>query len=329
MTASRLMRTALAVAAANAVWAAHAEPTDAQRAQAARRTVSSNPACSVRTLGPFYWEVGNRNGSLVSGSASRPNSPVITAQTTLSVASASKWVYAAYVVQKFGDDPAARSYLNLTSGYSNFRSSDCPVDGTVAQCSPGSRSVSEAINHVFHYDGGHMQRHAIDHGLGPLDDEGLTAEVVSVVGPELGLSYAQPGIAGGVSTNAATYAAFLRKLLVDGDSPLAIGALLGSNPVCTLPSATCPNASKLTAVSENWHYSLGHWIEDDPTNTPSMNYAYSSPGSFGFYPWVDLDRKLYGVLARQTDAFTGNDEGYLSVQCGRLIRLAWKTGVVQ
>ena len=60
-----------------------------------------------------------------------------------------------------------------------------------------------------------------------------------------------------------------------------------------------------------------------------MNYAYSSPGSFGFYPWVDLDRKLYGVLARQTEAFTGNDEGYLSVQCGRLIRLAWKTGVAQ
>ena len=116
--------------------------------------------------------------------------------------------------------------------------------------------------------------------------------------------------------------------MADSGAPLRLGALLGSNPVCTFPSTTC-NAAKPAAVSEAWHYSLGHWIEDDVATTPSLNFAFSSPGSFGFYPWIDIDRTLYGIVARQSEAFTGVDEGYASAKCGRVLRLAWKTGVPQ
>ena len=138
----------------------------------------------------------------------------------------------------------------------------------------------------------------------------------------------QPSLADGVSTSAAQYARFLRRLLADADDPLQLGGLLGKHAVCTYPSDTC-NASRLIAVPEAWHYALGHWVEDDPAAIPPAAFAYSSPGSFGFYPWVDKSRAYYGILARQTEAFTGNDEGYVSVQCGRLVRLAWMTGVAQ
>lgn len=306
-----------------------ADPSDAERTAAVRRTAVSNLLCSPRLLGAYYWEIGRTSGEVASGKVSAWGEPnAVDADTRLSIASASKWVYAAMVVERDGDVPAARRHLNLTSGYSNFRTSNCPIEGTVAQCEPGSRSISEAVSRVFHYDGGHMQRHAIDTGLGPLNAAGLSSELAAVLGPDVGMSYIQPGLAGGVETSARQYGAFLRRMLDGATAPLQMGALLGSNPVCTLPGDDC-NASRLTAIPEAWHYSIGHWIEDDPVTTPTENIAFSSPGSFGFYPWIDATRTTYGMLARQTKAFTGADEGYASVKCGRLLRLAWVTGIPQ
>jgi hypothetical protein len=306
-----------------------AQPTPDERISAARRTANTHPLCSPLVLDSFYWEIGDASGRLVSGSVVKRNgAPPVDADTVLGVASASKWIYAAFTIERQGDVPAARSFLNLTSGYSNFRTSDCPIEGTVAECVPGERNKKEARSKVFHYDGGHMQRHAIDNGLGPLDKAGLSAEIASVLGDELAATYDQPGVAGGVRTSPARYAGFLRRLMAGAEAPLQLGPLLGSRPVCTLPSATC-NAARTTAVPEAWHYSLGHWVEDDPVTTPALNIAYSSPGSFGFYPWITADRTVYGLLARQTPAFTGVDEGYASVKCGRLIRLAWQTGQPQ
>jgi CubicO group peptidase (beta-lactamase class C family) len=306
-----------------------ADPTDAERTAAVRRTTVGNLMCSPRLLGPYYWEIGRSAGAVASGKVSAWGEPdVVDATTRISIASASKWVYAAMVIERDGDDPAARRHLNLTSGYSNFRTSNCPIEGTVAQCDPGSRSLNEAIGRVFHYDGGHMQRHAVDTGLGPLDAAGLTGQFAAVLGAELDMSYIQPGLAGGIETTAGAYGAFLRRMLADAASPLQIGALLGTHAVCTFPDDTC-HASRLTAIPEAWHYSLGHWIEDDPATTPTENIAFSSPGSFGFYPWIDATRTTYGILARQTKAFTGVDEGFASVKCGRLLRLAWITGIPQ
>jgi len=52
--------------------------------------------------------------------------------------------------------------------------------------------------------------------------------------------------------------------------------------------------------------------------------AFSSPGAFGFYPWIDRTKTSYGVVAR-------NEMGgaLTSVFCGRLIRKAWVTGTPQ
>jgi hypothetical protein len=73
-------------------------------------------------------------------------------------------------------------------------------------------------------------------------------------------------------------------------------------------------------VPESWHYGLGHWIEDDPATGDG---SFSSPGAFGFYPWISADRALYGVVARKSIG------SWRSVLCGRAIRKAWQTGVTQ
>ena len=94
---------------------------------------------------------------------------------------------------------------------------------------------------------------------------------------------------------------------------LAIAKLLGANPVCTNP-ATCSTALN-SPVPESWHYSYGHWVEDDPTTGDG---AFSSPGAFGFYPWISADRRYYGIVVRHA-----TEGAWSSVQCGRQIRASW------
>ena len=296
--------------------------SNAWRAFAARQTAMTHPLCKWEQHRSFYWEIGDANGVLASGRVGGR----VHADTVMNVGSASKWLYAAYVVEKFGDSPDSRAYLNFTSGYSNFDSTGCSDFGRVDQCPPGPQDVQEAVGGVFHYDGGHMQQHALLIGLGPMRNGALAAEVGAFLGTEMDLKYKKPQPAGGARGTARNYARFLRRLLTDSPQPLQLGALLGSHAVCTLPGEGC-NASPEVALPEAWHYGLGHWIEDDPQATPQANFAYSSPGLFGFYPWVDIDRKLYGILARQGLDIV--NEAYSSARCGRLIRWAWKTGIPQ
>jgi hypothetical protein len=292
---------------------------------------SSSNAC--HTIGAFYWEIGDITGALGSGSVgTKPDGSTYKRTDLLNIASASKWPFAAYVIEKNGDVAANVPYLNFTSGYSNFDNSLCSSAMSVAACNNGALNAAEAVAKTFHYQGGHMQQlAAVNLGLGGSHLADLAAEVNRYIGNDVGLSYVEPQPPGGVRTSAASYATFLRKML--GTTPaLRIGGMLDKYAVCTQPSATC-NASSETAarLPENFHYALGHWVEDDPTNTPSSNFAYSSAGAFGFYPWVDFDRTLYGIVAQenQSGETSGTGEGYSSLRCGRLIRLAWKTGVAQ
>ena len=68
-------------------------------------------------------------------------------------------------------------------------------------------------------------------------------------------------------------------------------------------------------------YAAGHWVEDDPVTGDG---AFSSPGAFGFYPWIDQSKTYYGVVARMAQ-----NGAWPSVQCGRLIRKAWLSGTAQ
>ncbi|MGE0581787.1 MAG: hypothetical protein AB7P31_06630 [Steroidobacteraceae bacterium] len=308
-----------------------AQPTMEQRAAAATRTAQGD-ANACAPIRPFYWEIGDRNAPLVSGSIAATGDPTVyTASSVMAIASASKWIYGAYVAQRragaLTDDDIR--YLTFRSGYTSF--SRCLPTQTVDACVAfGQNGDYHAIaDGLFAYGGGHMEKHASLIGLGPLDSAALATEIRAQLGTDIVLGYTQPQLAGGIFTTAADYARFLRKLL---GGELTLGGLLGSHAVCTNPR-TCPQALNTPVSSgESWNYSLGHWVEVDPVVGDG---AFSSAGAFGFYPWIDAGKTWYGIIARKQLPAPGTNEdqslgeGERSVQCGRLVRKAWITGTAQ
>ncbi|MEP7297325.1 MAG: hypothetical protein ABI702_14145 [Burkholderiales bacterium] len=296
-------------------------PTDAQRLVAATATAqSSSNGCAA--IQPFYWELGDRDARLASGSVNSASDPTVyTAATQMSIASSTKWLYASYIAQKRAAVLTAADikFLTFRSGYTSF--STClpgqTVDGCLNTLNNGAHS--DATDGSFFYSGGHMQKHASVEGLGAMGSAALATELRAQLGTDIGLAFSQPQPAGGGISSADDYARFLRKLLAQ---QLAMNGLLGSNAVCANP-LTCPaGVAESTPVptNETWHYSIGHWVEDDPVVGDG---AFSSAGAFGFYPWIDASKHWYGVIARRVDAGSGID----SVVCGRAIRKAWITGV--
>lgn len=296
------------VASADASAAASAQA----RQQAASRVATSDAQC--KALGDFYWEVGDAAGTQGSGVIGDKYS----ADGSIRIASASKFVWGAYVLEKIGKtaQPTQEqvNYLEMKSGYTRFNPLFCALAKSVESCM-AARSNSErepAKIGRFAYGGGHDQRLAANLGLGRLTAPQFTSEILSYLGPNLGFSFRSPQPAGGMEASPSQYAAFLRKV-IKGD--LRLKQFLGYAPVCTDP-ATCPTAVE-SPVKEAWHYSLNHWIEDDPRTGDS---SFSSPGLLGFYPWISKDKTTYGILARQKLSATA---AWDSVVCGRKIRAAW------
>lgn len=282
------------------------------RVAAAAQVAATDPACTP--LGAFYWELGDVHGPLASGTAGAG----VGAATPLALASASKLVFAAYVLERRAGALTAADLeaLRMLSGHVGFANLSCAGAATVQACADIGTNTALTPAEVgrFHYDGGHFQAWAVAEGLGGLGDATLAAEYERLLGSDLDLTFTSPQPAGGMRGTAALYGRFLRKLLAGA---LRMGAALGQSPLCTLP-ASCATAT-YSPVPEAWHYSLGHWVED----APGGDGAFSSPGAFGFYPWIDASRTFYGVLARQD---TSDGAYWASVQCGRRVRRAFLTG---
>jgi hypothetical protein len=260
--------------------------------------------------------VGDATGVL-GGASAGAGAPVAT--TPMPVASASKWIYGAYVAQVRGGALTADDirFLTLRSGYVDF--DQCLPDQTVDECEAyGTNGGHEAADDgKFYYNGGHMEKHAADNGLGPLGDAALADAINGRLGTRF--AYVQPQLPGGIVTDAADYGEFLRRIVA---GELAMSQLLGADAVCTNPLA-CPQQAVYTPVpQENDHYSIGHWVEDDPRVGDG---AFSSPGKFGFYPWISADRSLWGVIARRSNV-ADEQRGYESMLCARRIRASWIAG---
>jgi hypothetical protein len=175
----------------------------------------------------------------------------------------------------------------------------------------------------FDYDSGHLENHASQlGGIGGTLNANLGATIGNLLGANGALAYSEPLLAGGIRTTTQNYALVLRHIL---DGSLYMHDALGTHPVCTRPSAACNAVS--SPIRESWHYSMAHWVEDDPST--NGDGAFSSPGAFGFYPWIDSSKSFYGVIARAQASDGSIQEGYASAQCGRLIRHAWMTGLEQ
>lgn len=320
-------------------------PTQLARTLAAQHTALHNSMCTSIT--PFYWEIGDKNSVLASGTGGTGNIAPPTAQTVMPIASASKWFFSTYVAEIRRGAMSANDikFLNFQSGYTNFN--ECTANSTVGSClaEPGATRGSNgdyiaSTDGKFFYNGGHMQVLANNIGLGADGNARLAYDINTALGNSLNILYSQPQLAGGIDMSADRYGAFLRNML---SGRYSMSSLLGSHAVCThTNSLDCPSAmfspvnqsrpSGPNDVSnERWHYSLGHWVEDDPTVGDG---SFSSPGRFGFYPWIDANKTYYGVLARYDAEHVKPVDPkqaayYTSVECGREIRKAWETGQAQ
>jgi hypothetical protein len=297
----------LALAALLGPHVAQAQGADPARMSAASQTAQQAPSC--KKLGDFYWEIGDGTGVLGSGQIGSDYGP----NTKIKIASASKWVFGAYFLQKVAQPTAGQvQELEMQSGHTKFNPVKCVFSRSVEGCfTAGSNAEVEPqnIGH-FSYGGGHSQKLALEIGLGGMNSSALTQEIMGTLGLS-GLSYGHPQLAGGLEGTPEAYAGFLRKVV---SGQLRMKQYLDYAPVCTMPGY-CPGAVYSPAKAP-WHYSLDHWIEDDPGG----DGAFSSPGAFGFYPWIAADKSTYGVLAREKMS----SGAYLdSVDCGVLIRKAW------
>jgi len=290
----------------------------AARSQAATTTAQRASAC--QGIGDFYWEIGDGRGALASGQIGSSYS----ATKSIQIASASKFVWGAYVTERASKNGGLTAQqiqaLEMRSGYTGFNPVFCYFSRSAGAClnSRGNNRVADGNVGRFYYGGGHDQKMAVDLGLGDYSADQMTQEIRKVLGSDLGFGYARPQPAGGMESSPAEYAKFLRKVI---NGQLVYKQYLGYQPVCTLPSRCAAAAS--SPVSENWHYSINHWVEDDETTGDG---SFSSPGLEGFYPWISADKSTYGILARQKLSLRAYWE---SVQCGRTIRKAWNSGQPQ
>ena len=186
-------------------------PTDAQRTRAAEDTARNHARCTA--IRPFYWEVGDSAGSKASGSV---GGTTYTADKEIHFASASKWVYGAYVVELRNGalTDTDVKHLNFTSGYGSMAPLSCGSASTVDVClNLGTNGLyTPATDGRFFYNGGHMQRHAHDIGLGGMNSGELAFEVQRLIG-DFGFTYASPQPPGGLFGTPSAYAGFLRKML--------------------------------------------------------------------------------------------------------------------
>jgi hypothetical protein len=242
------------------------------------------------------------------------------------IASASTWVFAALVAElRRGQlSEADTRALTMRSGYTDLTPLRCTGllpflqrRMTVNECfhDDGNDRHYAHYDNRFFYNGGHYQKYAaVDLGLGDYDARELTELLQRGFREDFGFSYGSPQVAAGLRASGLQYGAFLRAVLA---GRLFIAGHLGVPRVCAQPTA-CPDAASTPLTPErNWHYSLGHWVEDDPRHGDG---AFSSAGALGFYPWIDADQTSYGVVARRDSS---RDAAVRSAECGQAIRRAW------
>jgi len=200
---------------------------------AAASAAADGAACSGLS---FYWEIGNAEGEFRGGQRTALFGKPVSRQTQGLIASAGKWIYATYAIEKSGGAPDPIfdiPMLNFTSGYDKQRL--CFNLDTVGSCGSLARApFSPANEGRFSYGSAHMQHHgAADElrylgisqirsaALGPTIAAGLGIQSDTLVtSPErklfqtklsVGLKYSGPELAADAAIDAGTYASLLQK----------------------------------------------------------------------------------------------------------------------
>ena len=130
------------------------------------------------------------------------------------------------------------------------------------------------------------------------------------------LSGDNPRYAGGLISSANDFGLILHGVLA--------GALVADLPSYledrTASASFGFRPSTVDANDLDWHYGAGFWIECDAPVFESAcltNPTISSPGAFGFTPWIDFEAGYWGVIAMQefaAQAFSPSEASVLLEQ---------------
>lgn len=243
-----------------------------------------------------------------------------TKTTVIPIASASKWISGAAVMSLVDegklslDDPVSKFIPEFTGDKAAItvrmlwnHTSGLPSDDSEAQrwgsttTAAGARIATLKMvsvpGEVFKYGGVSMQAGArVAEVAGGEDWKTLFAERIAT---PVGMSNTQygrirlatnPQVAGGASSTAPDYAAFLKMLLNKGKVGETV--VLSEASVKELISDHTKDArvgqGNLRRRANGGGYAVGCWVEK--RNDEGETVIASSPGAFGFRPWIDLDR---------------------------------------
>ena len=118
-----------------------------------------------------------------------------------------------------------------------------------------------------------------------------------------------PRAAGGGTGSAQDYASFL--IALSSGQLLSAASLEVMAADHTGDGVTLAGLPATAMDGRSWHYGLGCWREcAGETHTADCEKpgVLSSPGAFGFYPWWDQGRGLWGVVATQLIGVGGGAE---------------------
>ena len=128
---------------------------------------------------------------------------------------------------------------------------------------------------------------------------GLGADLRWFSAPRLGLGTSNPLIAGGLRATMNEYARVLQLEFNRGTyqgNRLISDALFTAQGTEPFPNAVI-GVSPFASAGLNFHYGLSAWLECAP---PAVNCGVlSSPGAFGFTPWVDREGGYYAIIAME------------------------------
>jgi D-alanyl-D-alanine-carboxypeptidase/D-alanyl-D-alanine-endopeptidase len=146
--------------------------------------------------------------------------------------------------------------------------------------------------------------------------------------PRQAVGTTNPLIAGGLRATMNEYATMLALEFNRGvhQGNVLIGtALFAAQASEPYPNAVIGN-SPFGATAYNFHYGLASWLECTPPAVACN--VISSPGAFGFTPWIDRDGGYYAVLGMEvTESQSGvvNFAVQLEQELKPLIRVALGT----
>jgi len=179
---------------------------------------------------------------------------------------------------------------------------------------------------AFSYGPEHMQIAALmARSVTGIDlKEIIRRNVLDPVGVSQDMAFAEelgdnPRYSGGMNASADDYALVLTELL-SGDLISNIDGFLTDRTINSRINFTLP---AIENTQLDWHYGFGFWKECDFNpyqQSCSVERIISSPGAFGFLPWVDFENGYWAILAMQEPLGLGRSPSTDSVELEQVLQ---------